>query len=214
MTTLKLARAASAPTGFEPGASVGSTTPAIAATPLDSAAGVDHFAAVEARRIELLDENHARQTALRERANELHRQAEKLHLEANEKARANSGIHAVADMRARVNELLKDEERIRNVELRQLEAERVAIASGQHPTMAALRIAAQGRIDADNAARLDQIARNHASALSAFDEHLARIATSETLALAQALADATKVARLTPDNTVRALLAARSKAVA
>jgi hypothetical protein len=203
------------PSPFEPGQSVATVAPATAAPEsLDSAPGTDHFAMVEARRIEMLNEWHTKENSLRARAADLKQQAVTLHLETDEKARTTNDVNGVADARARVNRLLEEERRILNIELPNLQAESAAIGGGTHRAIVELTITAQGRIASDGAARFDRIANNLEGTRRAFDTHLAEIATPETLALAQALADASNVAKSRLNSTVQRLLAARGKASA
>ncbi len=201
-------------TGFEPGACVAPTPPAAAGpASLDSPPATDHFAAVETRRVEMLNDLHAKENDLRARAADTRRQAEELNKDAIKMLASGNHTGGVA-AKARVEQLLEEQRRLINIELPKLQFESASIASGNHLAMVTLNQDAQNRTTADFSAKIEGIVNNLDDARRAFDKHLARIATPETLTLAQALADASRIAKAEADYTVRTLLVARASTAA
>jgi hypothetical protein len=196
------------PSRFEPGY-VAPVAPVSAAPELDSA--TDHFAHVEVRRVEMLEALYAKKNELTTKAAELNQQAKAKRGEAHRLAPfASSAGHynAIATLNTDAAGLENQASHILKVEQQQLQFETESLGTGMHPTLTALRIGAQGRVESDLIAKLDRTANGLASARRNFDEHLAQIATTETLTLAQALVDAARVANVRVPDIVFNLLAA------
>lgn len=212
MKTLKLASSSRASTGFEPGATAAPTPPSrnYAAT-LDTAPGEDHFAFVEARRVEMSTEWDAKVSALRARAVDLKKQAVELNQESIKLLTAGN-FNGGTEAKARVETLLEEERRILRIELPALEAEADSVRSGGHPTLQNLHLSAVNLTARDREAQRSRIASQAQAASDAFYAHLAEIATPVTLTLAQALVDAFQLAEIKADSTARNLLASKAAA--
>jgi hypothetical protein len=153
-TTMKTSLNLTSP--FEPGATTAPASPPAAAAPLESAPGTDHFAAVEAKRIEMIHEWGAKVDALKERAADLRQQAKTKHAE-----RYKLGVgdyNRIMTLQAEAESLEGEARRLLNIDLPQLEAERMAIGNNCHPKLVRMRFSAEGRTQADLIAKRNRSA--------------------------------------------------------
>jgi hypothetical protein len=127
-----------------------------AVEPLVSPPITDHFAVVEEKRLEMLHEWNDKIDALKASAAKLSQQAEGNRQKIREIDRFSSdGANktVTTPLAAEADRMDQEARRLLNIELPKLQMERDRLASGNHPTLVALRIAAEGRQAADRAAK-------------------------------------------------------------
>jgi hypothetical protein len=107
---------------------------------------VDHYAAVEAKRIEMIQEAHGKIDALKARVADLRQQAQAKRAERIKLGEAGNYSHMIR-LQTESEGLDREARRLLNIELPQLEHDRMHVDS--HPTMVALRISADSRAAAD-----------------------------------------------------------------
>ena len=112
-------------------------------------APVDHYGAIEAKRIELIQEMDGKIAALKERAADLRQKSREKHAERIKLGNAGD-YNRHLSLQTEGDAALRESVRLLNIELPQLEHERVHI--GSHSTLVALRIAADARAAADKPA--------------------------------------------------------------
>jgi hypothetical protein len=140
---------------FEAGACVAPDAQPSAVASLDTPAGADHMAAVEAKRIEMLTEWDGKIEQRKARAAELTRQADAKRAEAIVKARFDAGAATQNTIALLHNEAGQSDAEVRQIlrhEIPELEQERMNIGSGTHSTLALLRIVATNRMAAEASA--------------------------------------------------------------
>ena len=113
-------------------------------------APVDHYAAVEAKRIEMLAEIDGKIAALKVRADDLKQKAREKHAERYKLSTDDYNTHLA--MQTEVDRLDRESRRLLNIDLPPLEAERIRICSSGHPTLVGMRISADARAEADKPA--------------------------------------------------------------
>ncbi len=142
---------------FEPGAKVATDGPAAdLSRPLESQPGTDHFAAFEERRVEMIQEWDGKISDLKARAAGLREQSQTKEGEFRRLAHfATSAAdqNRIATLQTEAGNLAQEARRLTNVDLPQLEHERLNIVAGNHSTLVALRLVAQNRVAADVLAR-------------------------------------------------------------
>jgi hypothetical protein len=110
---------------------------------------IDHYGAIEAKRIEMIQEAQGKIDALKARVADLRQQAQAKRAERIKLGEAGDYNHMIR-LQTDADGLDREARRLLNLELPQLEHDRAHIDS--HPTLVAMRISADARTAADKPA--------------------------------------------------------------
>jgi hypothetical protein len=166
----------------------------------------DPFARVEQRRLEMIQESTDKERALIKRIVDTRQKALNLRGDADKLAR-NHHLQNANDTKAAA-ELLEDEaRRLENVDLRQHRIEAANIRMNQHPELSSLLRVAELRSRSAQEDQKRAACNALTAAKSALYEHLAKLATPETLRLATAVVDAETAANVEASEAAQTLLA-------
>jgi hypothetical protein len=171
----------------------------------------DHFAKVHARRDELLALNAEKTRLVTKRLADLRGQVLTVRADADKAAR---NYHLAKSNALRAEAVNIDEiiRTLSTVELPKLQAEAESIRQFRVPELAALMTAANSKAQNSKTDNARMLSNDLVSARAAFEDHISKIATRQTVELARALADAAAAANADAGSVVHALLAARQAA--
>lgn len=177
------------------------------------------YAEVGRRQEEMLFEQHAKESALRDKAKDLRTRAQS---KANEVLAISRGPtqfdqfarNRAAQLGAEARELEVQSRAVLNIELPEVQRRTAQIASGNCGELITLAQSIAHRIQQARSDERRRLSNEYAKARDAFDSHIAKIANKKTLELAQALEDARRAAKETRDPTVEALLMTNETPVA
>jgi hypothetical protein len=171
----------------------------------------DHFSRLNARRDELLALNAEKTRVVTKRLADLRGQVLTVRADAAKFARAYhlQKANALRADAANIDAIIRT---LSAVELPKLIAEQEAIRQYRVPELAALWTAANSKVQTSKTDNTRMLANDLVSARAAFEAHVSQLATKQTLALAQAVADAAAAANADAGSVVLALLATKQAA--
>jgi hypothetical protein len=171
----------------------------------------DPFAHVEARRLEMINAASEQERALLQRIADAKQRALDLRGDADKLAR-NFNQKQAGALRTEAATLEDTARTLTAVNLRNLKIEQENIRQNRHPALAALMTSANLKARSSQADQQRNAQNALVSARAAFSAHLVKIATRETLSLAQDVAAAAAAANVEIDSLVLAMLPAPKQA--
>jgi hypothetical protein len=156
---------------------------------MNTAQTFDPYAERETRRVELINESAEKERALRQRISDSKDRVLELRADADKLARGFQQNKADI-LRTEAAQLEDIARTLTNVDLPKLRVEAESIRMGRHPELVRLAFVAEGRIRSHSEDQKRAALNALVAAKGGFYEHLARLATDETLRLAQAVAAA------------------------
>jgi len=171
----------------------------------------DPYAKVNGLRDELLALNEEKARVVTKRLADLRGQVLTVRADADKTARNYhlAKANALRAEAANIDEIIRT---LSTVELPKLRIEQESIRQFRVPELAALMTAANSKAQNSKTDNARMLSNDLVAARAAFEDHILKLANKQTLALAQALADAATAANADAGSVVHALLAARQAA--
>jgi hypothetical protein len=166
---------------------------------------VDPYAAVESRRIEMINDAAEEERALQKRISDSSQRVLDLRADADKLARGFQQKRADV-LRTEATHLEDIAKTLRTVDLPKLRRAAEDIRMSRHPELTRLAFVAEGRIRSNQEDQKRAALNALIAAKDAFYEHLARLAPDETLGLAQAVAAAELAAGVEHEDSVQVLI--------